>query len=271
LFVTRFVSSILRLRSDFKRKHFLVNTQSQNLLTRKESVKTMKYLNQSEAAIIDKELFEKYQFSIDQLMELAGQSCAIAIAKTYPLKKFKKILVFCGPGNNGGDGLVCARHLKQFGYSPDVFYPKKIFNNLFDRLIHQCAESDIPILKNGEIEKNPTITQNYDIIVDALFGFSYKPPTERDFIYIIDMLKNATIPICSIDIPSGWDVESGPPAEGGIKPEMLISLTAPKICASKFKGKFHYLGGRFVPKKLELEHDLNLPKYIDLDLVVQLN
>lgn len=55
-------------------------------------------------------------------------------------------------------------------------------------------------------------------------------------------------------------MESGPP-QGGIQPEMLISLTAPKKCAEQFKGKYHYLGGRFVPPKLEAKYNMNLPQY----------
>ena len=52
-------------------------------------------------------------------MELAGLSCATAIAQTYPINGLKNkddptVLLCCGPGNNGGDGLVCARHLKMF-------------------------------------------------------------------------------------------------------------------------------------------------------------
>lgn len=248
----------------------------------------VKYLNQSEAINIDKELIERYKFSIDQLMELAGQSCAIAIAKCYSsflLDKSssasKKILVCCGPGNNGGDGLVCARHLKHFGYSPEIYYPKRPSNKdtLYERLLHQCIENDIPVLDNQYVEKetieNCTILQEYTIIIDALFGFSFKPPVREPFVRIIDMLKktSTTTPICSIDIPSGWDVENGPPSEeegGGIKPDILISLTAPKKCASKFMGKYHYLGGRFVPTKLEIQHHLELPKYPDSDLIVLL-
>lgn len=232
----------------------------------------VKYLNQSESINVDKDLFEKYKFSVDQLMELAGQSCAISIARTYsiPNHPANKILVCCGPGNNGGDGLVCARHLKLFGYSPMIYYPKRTSNTLYENLLHQCIENDIPILNNDLEEFAAKELHQVFLIVDALFGFSFKPPVRETFVPIIRLLENTKIAICSIDIPSGWDVEGGPPTEGGIKPEMLVSLTAPKLCAKKFEGKFHYLGGRFVPKKLEIEYNLDLPKYPETDLIVSL-
>ncbi|XP_020712164.1 NAD(P)H-hydrate epimerase [Athalia rosae] len=228
----------------------------------------VKFLGQSEATKIDVDLIEKYKFSLDQLMELAGQSCAIAIAKCYPLRSDIQnlVLVCCGPGNNGGDGLVCSRHLKLFGYEPQVYYPKRPNNKLYQNLMHQCMENGVQLL--AEISDFKPLNE-YIVIVDALFGFSFKPPVRREFQKIIDLLKQSIVPICSIDIPSGWDVESGPLA-GDISPAMLISLTAPKLCATNFKGKFHYLGGRFVPKKLEQEYKLNLPNYHGTDLVVRL-
>lgn len=70
-------------------------------------------------------------FSIDQLMELAGLSVSQALFKLQPLSKGKKILVACGPGNNGGDGLVAARHLFHYGYQPTVYYPKQSKNELY--------------------------------------------------------------------------------------------------------------------------------------------
>ncbi|XP_076174353.1 NAD(P)HX epimerase [Ptiloglossa arizonensis] len=231
-----------------------------------------KYLKQQESINIDKDLFEKYKFSVDQLMELAGQSCAFAIACTYTSLKSsaQKILVCCGPGNNGGDGLVCARHLKQFGYTPEIYYPKRTSNTLYENLLHQCIENDIPLLENDLEEFTSKRLRDFGLIVDALFGFSFKPPVRETFIPIIHLLENTSIPICSIDIPSGWDVEGGPPTNGGIKPEMLVSLTAPKMCAKQFKGKYHFLGGRFVPKKLEIKYNLNLPEYLGTDLIVPL-
>ncbi|KAG5326630.1 NNRE epimerase, partial [Pseudoatta argentina] len=258
----------------------VIDKSSFLLLARRKYNRMVKYLNQSEAINVDKDLFEKYKFSVDQLMELAGQSCAVAIARSYPLLldsedvSSNRVLVCCGPGNNGGDGLVCARHLKLFGYSPEIYYPKRTNNELYQRLLHQCVENGVLVLENQRIEEatadSTVFLHKYAIVVDALLGFSFRPPVREPFVHIIDMLKSTSVPICSVDIPSGWDVERGPPEDGGIKPQMLISLTAPKMCASKFNGKFHYLGGRFVPEKLESQYNLNLPKYAGTDFIVRL-
>lgn len=64
------------------------------------------------------------------------------------------------------------------------------------------------------------------------------------------MIKSE-IPIVSVDCPSGWTAECCT----SLQPEMLISLTAPKECAKHFKGKFHILGGRFIPKVLSKEFE----------------
>jgi len=59
----------------------------------------------------------------------------------------------------------------------------------------------------------------------------------------------------------GWDVEEGDVSGKGLKPDTLISLTAPKKCAAHFKGKNHYLGMRLVPQKLATKYNLQLPLY----------
>lgn len=162
---------------------------------------------------------------------------------------------------------MCARHLKLFGYDPEVYYPKRTSNCLYENLLHQCLKNEIPVLDSTENFKE---LKEYRTIVDALFGFSFKPPVRPEFASVVGILQNSSVPVCSIDIPSGWDVENGPPADGAINPEMLISLTAPKLCAHHFKGKYHFLGGRFVPSELETAYELNLPKYPGTELVVAL-
>lgn len=230
----------------------------------------MKFLTQVEAQHIDIELFSDYKYSIDQLMELAGCAVAVATAKTYPIESLprasKKVLVVCGPGNNGGDGLVAARHLKMFGYNPEVFYPKRPNKDLFANLTIQCKRQAIPFIE--ELPDTAYICQMYNFVVDAIFGFSFKGDVREPFDAVLDVMKNISIPLISVDIPSGWHVENGN-AEG-IKPDVLVSLTAPKLCAAKFQGDFHYLGGRFVPKSLEEKYHLDLPKFPGTEVVVML-
>ncbi|XP_023686200.1 NAD(P)H-hydrate epimerase [Paramormyrops kingsleyae] len=231
----------------------------------------IKYLGQEEAQRIDEELFTEYQFSVDQLMELAGLSCATAVARTYPLDSLVKpkpsVLVVCGPGNNGGDGLVCARHLKLFGYEPSIIYPKRPNKPLFQNLVVQCEKMDIPFLSEMPSEAE-MIDEAYNLVVDAIFGFSFQGAVREPFNSILATLRKITVPIASVDIPSGWDVEKGSP--DGLQPDLLISLTAPKKAATHFRGRYHFLGGRFVPAALEKKYQLNLPPYLGTDCVLQL-
>ena len=67
---------------------------------------------------------------------------------------------------------------------------------------------------------------------------------------------------------AGWDVEEG--STTGIQPEVLVSLTAPKLCALKFRGSKHFLGGRFVPDSLASKYQLNLPPYPGVEVVIDI-
>ncbi|KAI5091111.1 NAD(P)H-hydrate epimerase precursor [Silurus meridionalis] len=231
---------------------------------------SIKFLGQEEAQKIDEELFSEYSFSVDQLMELAGLSCATAVTKAYPLQSLLKfppsVLVICGPGNNGGDGLVCARHLKLFGYDPAVLYPKRPNKQLFQNLTTQCEKMEIPLL--SEMPEANEVDEIYNVVIDAVFGFSFKGAVREPFATILSTLKKISVPIASIDVPSGWDVEKG--ASDGIQPDLLVSLTAPKKAASHFQGRYHYLGGRFVPPALDKKYNLNLPQYPGTECVLRL-
>jgi NAD(P)H-hydrate epimerase len=64
-------------------------------------------------------------YLLAQLMELAGLSCSAAVAHVFPAATHRRVLVVCGPGNNGGDGLVCARHLYHQGFvHPRSLHPE---------------------------------------------------------------------------------------------------------------------------------------------------
>lgn len=157
------------------------------------NIAKMKYLNQEEATNIDVELFNEYKYSVDQLMELAGLSCAHAIAKCYRRNDIQKRILFCcGPGNNGGDGLVAARHLAVLGYKCSIYYPKRPDKELYNNLVTQCSSFGDSI---NFVDTCPNDDSEYSLIVDALFGFSFRPPVRDNFLPIMRTLEKATVPL----------------------------------------------------------------------------
>ncbi|EGC37786.1 hypothetical protein DICPUDRAFT_149615 [Dictyostelium purpureum] len=230
-------------------------------------MKSIKYLTQHEAIVMDQLLMgDKYKFPTESLMELAGLSVASIIQKVYP-NISKKVLTICGPGNNGGDGLVASRHLVQFGYDVEIFYPKKTDKKLYHDLVCQCKHEDIKFL--GELPDNSLLSKEYGLIVDSIFGYSFKGDIRAPFDKIIEQLSKTDVPIASVDMPSGWDVEAGN-IKNLFTPALLISLAAPKKGAESFEG-IHYLGGRFLPKEFLRETNLTIPKYNGCDQFVNIS
>ncbi|KTW27728.1 YjeF family domain-containing protein [Pneumocystis carinii B80] len=217
----------------------------------------IKSLNRDQSSSVDEESFLK-GFSIDQLMELSGLSVSQVIYDVHPLEKGSRILVLAGPGNNGGDGLVAARHLWHYGYILSVYYPKKGKKELFERLCCQLNELSIPFVNDISLAMKET-----DHIIDAIFGFNFSGEVREPFIEVIEMLKHTKIPITSIDIPSGWDIEKNPFENEGTdqwNPTFLVSLTAPKPCSQYFKGR-HFIGGRFITPSIMKKYKLSPIKY----------
>jgi len=235
---------------------------------------SLRYLSARVAEQVDFELMNAAgAYSLDQLMELAGQACAVALATVYDKAKYPRVLVCCGPGNQGGDGLVAARHLEFFGYKTSVFIPKLgSKKEIYQRLKAQCDNMKIPT--TSDLDSFKTTLASSDVVLDAIFGFSFKPPVRAPFREVLPLLTQSKLPIVSVDIPSGWDVDAGKPLgdEKGVHvldPDVLISLTAPKEGVREYRGR-HFLGGRFVPKRLEKKFELNLPVYPGTDLIVEL-
>ncbi|CAE7835142.1 unnamed protein product, partial [Symbiodinium microadriaticum] len=201
--------------------------------------KTVSFLDATSAKSIDVKLMNSPGFTLDQLMELAGLSVATATQKyvdeNIPGKK--RVLILCGPGNNGGDGLVAARHLRHFGMQPTVIYPKPGRATIFTNLLAQLKDLGI------QVTHDCPAFDDYDIIVDALFGFSFAGPAKPPFFTLIQALAASHVPVLSVDVPSGWSVDGGDVHKTGFKPAAVISLTAPKRCMQEFDG-VHYLGGR---------------------------
>ncbi len=139
------------------------------------------------------------------------------------------------------------------------------------RLITQCKNYSIPFKDGNEI-----CLSDYDLVIDSIFGFSFKSDGEIREPYG-NIIKSLSVTgrdymIASIDIPSGWDINKEKQEDQNsntFTPDILISLTLPKLCAKDFKG-LHYIAGRFVPKRLYEKFKLIGPEYRDAELFMQI-
>ncbi|XP_059100470.1 yjeF N-terminal domain-containing protein 3 [Peromyscus eremicus] len=228
----------------------------------------------SEAAALERELLDEYRFGRQQLVELCGHASAVAVTKAFPLpslsRKQRTVLVVCGPEQNGAVGLACARHLRVFEYQPSIFCPVRSAEALHRDLTTQCEKMDIPFLSFLPAEVR-LIDDAYGLVVDAVLGPGVRPaeaggPCAR----ALATLKRLSIPLVSLDVPSGWDAEAGGDAKDAVQPDVLVSFAAPKSCAGRFSGRHHFVAGRFVPEDVRRKFGLRLPKYTGTDCVAAL-
>ena len=182
-----------------------------------------------------------------------------------------------------GDGFVAARHLAIFGYRPTLYYPKKSRNEedmkMMDMLLKQAIAFGVQTIDAlpsayfhlPDVRSREELAASYDLVVDAILGFSAHGALRAPYDTIIGAVNASSLPVVCIDIPSGWDVDEGDMRKEGIcNADMLISLTAPKACARFFKGRFHYLGGRFVAPVVFTQFPVHLPPYSGCELCVRL-
>ena len=134
------------------------------------------------------------------LMEAAGSAVAVAIGARWPMRP---VIVLCGPGNNGGDGFVAARHLAAAGW------PVKLaLLGSRDKLTGEAAHA--ASLWAGTIA--PFSVDSLDgagIVIDGIFGAGLSRPLDGNALLLVEALKERRIPICAIDVPSGLDGASG--------------------------------------------------------------
>lgn len=170
----------------------------------------------------------KFIKSID-LMERASLAFTEAFIKNYP-DTHKSIVVYCGTGNNGGDGLAIARLLYQQGYKVDVkiarFSGKSSpdFDGNLARIMSKGIRFD-EFKKFSELRE-----ERADIIIDALLGSGLNKPLNGEWLILVEWLNSLGKPIVSVDVPTGFNAE-GPVSKHNvtIKSDLIISFQRPKI------------------------------------------
>ena len=149
------------------------------------------------------------------LMENAGRAVADEVSRRYP--DARQVAVLCGPGNNGGDGFVAARHLLDRGYAVRLG-----FNGDPGRLPADAAEN--AKLWAGRTEPlGPDLIENADVVVDALFGAGLARSIEGAFAALIASVNEAGLPVIAVDVPSGVDGTTG--AVRGVAVRAVATVT----------------------------------------------
>ncbi|MBM4402798.1 MAG: NAD(P)H-hydrate epimerase [Candidatus Cloacimonetes bacterium] len=165
------------------------------------------------------------------LMENAGKSCAELIIDTFKNHLTGTTAIFCGSGNNGGDGAVIARWLHEFGVPVIVIclYNKTPTPDNKANL-EICDKLEIPIFKvESESDFDDILDEYSDVtfMVDAIFGAGYKGALSRKMRQFIEFIQKDLTPIVAIDLPSGIDADTGMGA-GAINAEATLALGAYK-------------------------------------------
>ena len=135
------------------------------------------------------------------LMEAAGGAVADAVSDLAP--DARRIAVFCGPGNNGGDGFVAARHLSERGYAVAVG-----FDGDPSRLPADAAAMT-QLWTGGIAPLDTALLNDADIVIDALFGAGLARPIEGKLAALIEAVNARELPVIAVDVPSGIDGTTG--------------------------------------------------------------
>ncbi len=161
------------------------------------------------------------------LMETAGAAVAVAIGERWPMRP---VTVLCGPGNNGGDGFVVARHLDAAGW------PVKVALLGECEKLHGEAAGAASRWKGKLAPFTPNCLDGAGVIVDAIFGAGLSRPLDGEAGILVEAMKLRRTPICAVDVPSGLDGASG--MVRGIAASAELTVT----CFRKKPGHLLYPG-----------------------------
>jgi NAD(P)H-hydrate epimerase len=189
---------------------------------------------------IDRKAIEENKISGLTLMENAGLRIFQSLKNIYTDLRLKKVIIFSGSGNNGGDGFVVARHLYDYGVKVKVFLlapTDKIKDeagenlNIIDKMGVELIE--VETVKLEEIQE---AIQNSDLIIDAILGTGLQGRVTGLKAKIINLINAAGKEVVAIDVPSGLDADSGKIEGPCIKATHTITLALPKIGLLLFPG-----------------------------------
>lgn len=192
----------------------------------------------------------------EKLMESAGNAVADVILQEYaPCST----LIICGPGNNGGDGFIVARILKEQGWP------------VLLAVIDEDFKGDAKLAKDkwnrsgGSTRTFTTdLIKECDLIVDAIFGTGLERPVEGAYKGAVQAINESKKPVVSIDIASGIDSDKGSVLGMAVKASHTVSFTRPKpghilLPGKAYTGQLHVYDIGITGEKITPKFLLNAP------------
>ena len=226
----------------------------------------MKVSSVSEMRAMDRTAIEEFGIAEELLMENAGQAVYFVILTQLGIGG-KKFVVFCGTGNNGGDGLVVARKIHSNGGAVKVFLlgdPAR-FKGVARLNLDIVSRLPIQVQRIESIEAIRADVAHCDAIVDGIFGTGLVRDVGGLYRDVIDLINHSGRPVFSVDIPSGVNGDTGQVMGIAVRADHTITFGLPKIGNVLYPG--YELGG-----KLSVSH-ISFPRsMIDADsLQVEIN
>ena len=212
----------------------------------------MKVCTASQMREIDRSAEELALIPSVILMENAAIACVDEIMKTDNLKS---VAIFCGKGNNGGDGFAIARHLYNRGIKTDVYL---VCGSDFsgDALINYeiISNMGVNIFEISDTDNLDLKISMADVIVDAIFGTGIRGEIIGVAADVINLINKNAKYILSVDIPSGVDADNGKISTACIKADKTVTFAAYKLGMLLYPGAS--MTGEIIVK------DISIPEYI---------
>jgi hydroxyethylthiazole kinase-like uncharacterized protein yjeF len=212
----------------------------------------MKIVSPSTMRDMDRIAIEAYKIPGVILMENAGREVALAVKNLWIQQRqntLTKVALFCGKGNNGGDGFVAARHLANMGFDTIVFIMANPSSIIGDAAIN------LEIIKNmglrikvideeSDLNEVMDMTRDASILVDAMFGTGLRGNVTGVAQKLIEMINNLEIPVIAVDVPSGICGETGKILGSAVRSKQTVTMALPKTGLLFYPG-VEYVGELF--------------------------
>jgi ADP-dependent NAD(P)H-hydrate dehydratase / NAD(P)H-hydrate epimerase len=190
----------------------------------------MKIVTAEEMRAIDRATSERFGVPSLTLMENAGAAVADYVLSHHGATR--RIVVFCGKGNNGGDGFVAGRRLHQKGKTVQVILladPAELRGDpaiMFGKL----PSAAIAVHSSDELKSDRVrLSLHADLYLDAILGTGFKPPVTGLYADAIAIMNASQAPVIAVDIPSGADADAMAPQTGTIaRADVIVTFTAPR-------------------------------------------